>query len=102
MNLLKIFFFNNLNNRLKDICQSINLEQKNILLKSDFFKNYFKSKLKTISTEKTKYLKINKSIEKIKKKKDLENILFSGYDCTFNKIKKNLYTLYKFSNKLKI
>ena len=98
----KNFFFNNLNNRLKDICQSINLEQKNILLKSDFFKNYFKSKLKTISTEKTKYLKINKSIEKIKKKKDLENILFSGYDCTFNKIKKNLYTLYKFSNKLKI
>ena len=34
--------------------------------------------------------------------KDLENILFKESDLTYNKIKKKLYTLYKFPNKSKI
>jgi len=101
------FYFNNLNDKLKAIFQNINSEEKNILTKSDFietnyknmFKNYKTNKMasKTINIEKIyrpKY--IIKNPGKIKRKKDLENILFKDYDRTFNKVKNKIYTIYKF------
>ena len=58
---------------------------------------YKKLYLKTIDAKKrTRRKFIIKNPEKIKKKKDLENILFKEYDQAFNKAKNKLYTLYKF------
>ena len=98
------FNYNNLNDRLKAIFQNINSEEKNILTKSNFIKTNFKktfninkyNNLKTIKTEriiKPKY--IIKNPGKIKKKKDLENILFKDYDLAFNNVKNKIYTFYK-------
>lgn len=107
------FYFNNLQNRLKIIIQNINSEEKNNLSNFDLMKTHFqtdlniyknnKLKAKTISPKRIIRPKIiSNNIQKIKRKKDLENILFKDSDFTFNKIKKKLYTLYRFPNKYKI
>ena len=93
------FYFNNLNNRLKDVYRNINSEENKILSKPGFIKTKYDKKLylKTIDAKKrTRRKFIIKNPEKIKKKKDLENILFKEYDQAFNKAKNKLYTLYKF------
>ena len=106
------FYYNDLNNRLKDIFQNINSEEKNMLIKSNSIKNDFKRMLKTNYKNKFDSKTINsytirksrviiKYPERIKKKKDLENILFKDYDLTFNKVKNKLRTIYKYP-KLKI
>ena len=98
------FYYYNLNDRLKSIFQNINTEEKYILTKSDFMKTNFKKTFnisksnnsKTINTEriiKPKF--IIKNPGKIKKKKDLENILFKDYDLAFNSVKNKIYTFYK-------
>ena len=106
------FYFNSLNSKLKDIFQNINSEEKNILTKSNSLKANFKRMFKTNNYNKLSSKTLNaKAILKpkfiiknpgtIKKKKDLENILFKEYDLTFNRLKKQLYKTYKFP-KLKI
>ena len=61
-----------------------------------------KLKSKTINTETIRRPKIIiKNVEKIKKKKDLETVLFKDNEHEFKKVKKKLYSLYKFP-KLKI
>ena len=76
-------------------------------------KTYFNNKLeksrkdklrnKTLNTEKIKRPRIIiKNVQKIKRKKDLEDILFKDYDYTFNKVRKKLYTLYQSPKKYKI
>ena len=106
------FYYYNLNNRLKNIFQNINSKEKNILEESDFIKTDFKRtfkknnnnklKSKTINTETIRRPKIIiKNVDKIKKKKDLETLLFKDNEHAFNKIKKRLYSLYKYP-KLKI
>ena len=106
------FYFNNLNERLKDIFQNINSEEKNILTKYEFIETNFKKMFKyykdnkkgskTLNVEKIQRPKyIIKNPGKIKKKKDLENILFKDYELAFNRVKNKIYTSYKFP-KLKI
>lgn len=106
------FYYYNLNNRLKNIFQNINSKEKNILEEFDFIKTDFKRtfkknnnnklKSKTINTETIRRPKIIiKNVEKIKKKKDLETVLFKDNEHEFKKVKKKLYSLYKFP-KLKI
>ena len=98
------FYYYNLNDRLKSIFQNINTEEKYILTKSDFMKTNFKktfnisksNNMKTINTEriiKPKF--IIKNPGKIKKKKDLENILFKDSELAFNKVKNKIYAIYK-------
>lgn len=98
------FYYYNLNDRLKSIFQNINTKEKYILTKSDFMKTNFKKTFnisksnnsKTINTEriiKPKF--IIKNPGKIKKKKDLENILFKDSELAFNKVKNKIYTIYK-------
>ena len=93
------FYYYNLNDRLKSIFQNINTEEKYILTKSDFMKTNFKKTFnisksnnsKTINTEriiKPKF--IIKNPGKIKKKKDLENILFKDSELAFNKVKNKI------------
>ena len=104
------FYFNDLQNRLKRIIQNINSEEKNNLSNFNLMKTHFQTDLniyrknKTISNTKMiiRPKIILKNVQKIKRKKDLENILFKESDLTYNKIKKKLYTLYKFPNKSKI
>lgn len=107
------FYFYNLQDKLKIIIQRINSEGKNNSKDFDLLKNNFsidlnknrkiKFKDKTINTERIiKPKTILKNIQKIKRKKDLENLLFKESNSTFNKVKKQLYTLYQFPNKFKI
>ena len=107
------FYFYNLQDKLKIIIQRINSEGKDNSKSFDLLKNNFstdfnknrkiKLKEKTINTERIRKPKtIIKNIQKIKRKKDLENLLFKESDSTFKKVKKQLYTLYQFPNKLKI
>ena len=100
------FYFNNLNDRLKNIYQYINSEENKILKKPDFIKTKYEKKIINLNTiEATKNRKkkyIIKNPEKIKKKKDLENILFKEYEQAFNNAKNKIYTLYKFPKLKKI
>ena len=107
------FYYNNLDNQLKTVIQSINSNEKNNLTNFNSMKTYFNNKLeksrkdklrnKTLYTEKIKRPRIIiKNVQKIKRKKDLEDILFKDYDYTFNKVRKKLYTLYQFPKKYKI
>ena len=100
------FYFNNLNDRLKNIYQYINSEENKILKKPDFIKTKYEKKIINLNTiEVTKNRKkkyIIKNPEKIKKKKDLENILFKEYEQAFNNAKNKIYTLYKFPKLKKI
>ena len=110
----KKFYFNKLQNKLKIIIQNINSEEKNNLsnfdlMKTHFqtdFNNYCKNKFKNKTISNTKKIIrpkiILKNVHKIKRKKDLENVLFKDSDFTFNTIKKKLYTLYQYPNKYKI
>jgi hypothetical protein len=109
----KRFYSQTLSNKVKGIFKLINTEEKKVQKNSNFLNYNIKSnkafsliklnlKSNSINTEATQNNNHNfiKNIEKIKRKKDLEKILFKQNKQLFNGIRKRLHTLHSEGKKI--
>ena len=100
-----------LNNKLKGIFKIINTEEKKVQKNSNLLNNNIKSITYRLEKLNLKSNSINaetipnnhhfiKNVRKIKRKKDLEKILFKQNKRLFNGIRNRLHTLYKAGKKI--